>query len=151
MDIIITNMIASDVPKVAELEKQCFSMPWSEQAFYDELENKLAVYFTAKMHNECVGYAGFWNVSGEGGITNVAVRSDFRRHGIGSMLIEAMIKAAYEMRLDILTLEVRKSNMAARCLYEKYGFVPIGFRKRYYSEPEEDALIMTKIINEDNR
>ena len=95
------------------------------------MQNKLAVYFVAKDNGKCIGYAGFWNVSGEGDITNVAVLPEYRKNGIGSML-------------ELLTLEVRKSNIAAQGLYKKYGFDIIGERKRYYSDNGEDAWIMTK-------
>lgn len=140
----ITRMTAADVPEIAALDKRCFVIPWSEKSFYDETENPLAVYFVARDGQKCIGYAGFWNVSGEGGITNVAVLPEYRRAGIGSGLIEAVIKKASELDLFILTLEVRKSNIAAQGLYAKYGFAAIGERKRYYSDNGEDALIMTK-------
>jgi ribosomal-protein-alanine N-acetyltransferase len=83
-------------------------------------------------------------VSGEGDITNVAVLPEYRRLGIGSILIEAVIKKAAELELSLLTLEVRRSNTVAQSLYSKYGFEVIGERKRYYSDNREDALIMTK-------
>lgn len=137
-------MTEEDVAAVAELEKKCFAVPWSEKSFHDEMKNKLAVYFVAKSDGRCIGYAGFWNVSGEGGITNVAVLPEYRRQGIGSMLIAQMIKTAMQLKLDLLTLEVRKSNIAAQGLYKKYGFDIIGERKRYYSDNGEDAWIMTK-------
>ena len=143
----ICRMSADDVGEVARIEECCFASPWSEKSLREEMSNRLAVYFTAKENGRCIGYAGFWNVSGEGGITNVAVHPDHRRQGIGSMLIEAMIKSAREKKLDLLTLEVRKSNIAAQSLYEKYGFVPIGARKRYYSDNDEDAIIMTKPLD----
>lgn len=139
-------MTEEDVAAVAELEKKCFAVPWSEKSFHDEMKNKLAVYFVAKSDGRCIGYAGFWNVSGEGGITNVAVLPEYRRQGIGSMLIAQMIKTAMQLKLDLLTLEVRKSNIAAQGLYKKYGFDIIGERKRYYSDNGEDAWIMTKIF-----
>lgn len=139
-------MTEKDVSAVAELEKECFAVPWSEKSFHDEMKNKLAVYFVAKSNGRCIGYAGFWNVSGEGGITNVAVLPEYRRQGIGSMLIAQMIKTAMQLKLDLLTLEVRKSNIAAQGLYKKYGFDIIGERKRYYSDNGEDAWIMTKIF-----
>lgn len=142
----IVRMTEEDVAAVAELEKKCFAVPWSEKSFHDEMKNKLAVYFVAKADGRCIGYAGFWNVSGEGGITNVAVLPEYRRQGIGSMLIAEMIKTAVKLRLDLLTLEVRKSNIAAQGLYKKYGFDIIGERKRYYSDNGEDAWIMTKIF-----
>ncbi|MBQ8300522.1 MAG: ribosomal protein S18-alanine N-acetyltransferase [Clostridia bacterium] len=144
MDIEITRMTLEDVGEIAELEKKCFAIPWSEKSFTDEMNNKLAVYLVAKDNGKCIGYAGFWNVSGEGGITNVAVLPQYRKQGIGSMLIKTMIKTARELNIYLLTLEVRKSNIAAQGLYNKYGFDIIGERKRYYSDNGEDAWIMTK-------
>lgn len=143
----IVKMTMEDVGEIAALEKECFRMPWSEQSFRDEMNNPLAVYLIAKDGAKCIGYAGFWNVSGEGGITNVAVLPAYRRQGVGSMLLSEMIKAAETLKLDLLTLEVRKSNSAAQGLYSKFGFEIIGERKRYYSDNREDALIMTKSFN----
>ncbi len=145
----IKRMTARDIAEVAELEKECFAVPWSEKSFRDEMNNKLAVYLTAKTSGRCVGYAGFWNVSGEGGITNVAVLPEYRRAGVGSALIREMITLACEMKLELLTLEVRKSNTAAQALYKKFGFKIIGERKRYYSDNGEDAWIMTKTFTVD--
>lgn len=140
-------MTAEDVGEIAALEKVCFKVPWSEKSFRDEMSNKLAIYHVAKDNGKCIGYAGFWNVSGEGGITNVAVLPEYRRQGVGSMLITEMIKTAENLKLDLLTLEVRKSNTAAQGLYSKFGFEILGERKRYYSDNGEDAYIMTKIFN----
>lgn len=143
-DMEITLMKRGDAHEMAELDKKCFAVPWSEKSFLDEAENPLAVYFVARDDKNITGYAGFWNVAGEGDITNVAVLPEFRRQGIGSRLIEAIIKQAAELKLELLTLEVRRSNIAAQMLYSKYGFEVIGERKRYYSDNREDALIMTK-------
>lgn len=140
----ITQMTPKDIHEIAELDKKCFAIPWSEQSFRDETENVLAIYFVARDNGKCIGYAGFWNVSGEGDITNVAVLPDYRRLGVGSSLIEAVIKKAAELKLALLTLEVRRSNTAAQGLYLKYGFEIIGERKHYYSDNREDALIMAK-------
>lgn len=142
----IDLMTKSDVKSVAEVDRECFIVPWSEKAFYDETENELAIYFVAKDEDKVIGYAGFWNVSGEGDITNVAVKSDYRKQGIATMLISEMIKKARELALGCLTLEVRRSNIAAQNLYSKFGFTTIGERKRYYSDNREDALIMTLIL-----
>ena len=144
----ITKMRVEDVPEIAALERVCFKVPWSEKSFRDEMSNKLALYLVAKDNGKCIGYAGFWNVSGEGGITNVAVLPEYRRQGIGSKLITEMIKTAEALKLDLLTLEVRKSNSAAQNLYAKFGFEIIGERKRYYSDNNEDAFIMTKIFTD---
>lgn len=140
---IINEMKAEDVHELAELDKKCFKIPWHEKSFADEYKNELAIYFIAR-ENGIIGYAGFWNVSGEGDITNIAVLPEYRRKHIGSALMEAMIKKAVELGLSLLTLEVRKSNIAAQNLYKKYGFDIIGERKRYYSDNREDALIMTR-------
>ena len=144
-------MTAEDVPEIAALEKRCFTLPWSEKSFRDEMANKLAIYHVAKDNGACVGYAGFWNVSGEGDVTNVAVLPEYRRRGVGSSLVAEMVKTAENLNLELLTLEVRKSNVAAQRLYEKFGFEILGERKRYYSDNGEDAYIMTKIIKKFTR
>lgn len=140
----ITGITAADAGELAALDKICFDIPWSEKSFEDEAENKLATYFIARESGKIIGYAGFWSVSGEGDITNVAVLPEYRKKGVASRLLETVIKKAGELKLSVLTLEVRKSNFAAQNLYSKYGFEIIGKRKRYYSDNNEDALIMTK-------
>ena len=122
----IREMRETDIAQVEAIEQEIFSVPWSEKSFHDEMQNKLAVYFVAKDNGKCIGYAGFWNVSGEGDITNVAVLPEYRKNGIGSMLISEMIKTAVTLKLELLTLEVRKSNIAAQGLYKKYGFSENG-------------------------
>lgn len=142
----IDNLRPEDPFKLAELDKICFAIPWSEKSFEDELKNKMANYFIARDGDKIVGYAGFWEVCGEGDITNVAVNPCYRRRHIGSRLIEEMIRKAKSMNLELLTLEVRRTNVAAQGLYEKYGFEVLGVRKAYYSDNKEDALIMTKML-----
>lgn len=142
----IDGLQETDPPRLAVLDKQCFAIPWSEKAFEDEVNNKLAHYFIARDGDEIAGYAGFWAVCGEGDITNVAVAAGYRRQHIGSRLLEAMLKKAADMRLELLTLEVRRSNTAAQNLYKKYGFKEIGMRKGYYSDNREDAVIMTRVL-----
>jgi ribosomal-protein-alanine N-acetyltransferase len=89
-----------------------------------------------------VGYGGFWCAGGEAHISNIAVHPEFRRQGIGSLLLTAMIEGAAKLGADYMTLEVRVSNRGAQLLYEKYGFKAVGRRLRYYSDNQEDALIM---------
>ncbi len=142
-EITIRHMNNGDIKSLAELDKLCFSVPWSEQAFADEAENKLANYLVAEKSGEVIGYIGYWKVIDEGHITNVAVSPDNRRQKVASKLLESIIKSAYNDGLVLLTLEVRRSNIAAKNLYESYGFVSLGERKNYYHNPTEDALIMT--------
>jgi len=128
---------------IAELEAMCFPVPWSMQAFAEELNNPVALYVIAIHGEEVVGYAGVWRVAGEGQITNVAVHPNYRRRGIGGALVGKIIEACSDC--DSITLEVRKSNTAARTLYEGMGFEVCGERKKYY-EGIEDALIMTRSV-----
>ena len=90
-----------------------------------------------------LGYGGFWLMAGEAHISTIAVRPDWRRRGIGELLLVAMLERAVELGADLATLEVRISNVAAQSLYQKYGFAKVGLRPRYYSDRGEDALIMT--------
>ncbi len=139
----IVSVCTADAKGLAELDREVFSVPWSEKSFVDECNNKIAVYYAAKDNGKIVGYAGFWHVADEGDITNIAVLPEYRRRKIASRLIEAMIKEAKKRSLSLLTLEVRCSNTAAISLYENYGFKIIGKRKNYYTNPVEDAHIMT--------
>ena len=142
----LDKMTMEDTAHIALLDKECFAIPWSEDSFRAEMENIFATYIVAKDEDKCIGYCGFWQAYDEGDITNVAVDTDYRRQHIGSRLIEEMIRRAKNMKLELLTLEVRRSNIAAQGLYEKYGFEVIGERKAYYSDNREDALIMTKML-----
>lgn len=140
--VILEKMTMADTKEIAELDKECFAIPWSQDAFRSEMENSFASYIVAKIENKCVGYCGFWQAYDEGDITNIAVSPNFRRMKIGSMLLERIIKEAREKNLVCLNLEVRKSNLPAQKLYEKFGFSVVGERKNYYSDNKEDALIM---------
>ena len=127
------------------IESLSFAIPWSRQSFIEEItKNKFAIYLSASLNNTIVGYAGMWNVFGEGHITNIAVHPEFRGNGIGSLLVEGLIEEARKEGISQLTLEVRKSNLVAQSLYKKYGFIPCGSRKSYYADNKEDALIMWK-------
>lgn len=139
----IVPICPEDAKGLAELDREVFSVPWSEKSFLDECKNQLAVYFIAKDKEKIVGYAGFWHVADEGDITNIAVLPSYRRRKIASSLLEEMIKEAKKRQLALLTLEVRCSNTPAINLYEHFGFKVIGKRKMYYTNPTEDAFIMT--------
>ncbi|HEX2926184.1 MAG TPA: ribosomal protein S18-alanine N-acetyltransferase [Ruminiclostridium sp.] len=125
------------------IENLSFKIPWSRNAFIDELTtNQMAVYVVAVSGEEIIGYGGLWKVLDEGHITNIAVHPEFRRCGAGSRIMDKLLEICDLNGIRSLTLEVRKSNLPAQKLYEKYGFRAEGIRKGYYSDTGEDALIM---------
>ena len=140
----IVKMNESHVRQVVELEKICFSDPWSERSIASELENELSFWLVALEGEHVAGYVGSQTVMGETDMMNVAVHPDFRRRGIAESLVNALVEALKAMESHCLTLEVRASNAPAIALYEKLGFVDIGRRKNYYRNPKEDALILRK-------
>ena len=135
-------MTALDCRELAELDKICFSTPWSEQSFFEETQNSLATYLLAKIDGKIVGYCGFWRVSGEAQVTNIAVLPDYRRRKIAQSLAEKMLEICAED--EQIVLEVRESNLAAISLYEKLGFTKAGIRKRFYHDPVEDGITMLR-------
>lgn len=141
---ILEKMNASHVARIAELEKICFSDPWSEKSVASELDNKLSCWLVAVEADVVAGYIGSQTVCGETDMMNVAVHPDHRRKGIAEALILALIGELKSMDSHCLTLEVRASNAPAIALYEKLGFSEIGRRKNYYRNPREDALILRK-------
>lgn len=132
------------IAQAAEIERACFSLPWTEEMLEGELSNPLARYFAAVGAVRLAGYVGAHVVAGEGYITNVAVHPDFRRRGVASALILRLERECREA--EFLSLEVRVSNAAAIALYARHGFSRSGIRKNYYERPAEDALIMTKLL-----
>ena len=136
-------MTVDDIDNVVEVENNCFSIPWSKASFLREVENnEIALYLVAKIENKAVGYIGVWRIIDEGHITNVAVHSDYRGLGIGSMLVSKLLSLCKKDGINSFTLEVRKSNEIAQKLYRKYGFEERGIRKNYYEDNKEDAVIM---------
>lgn len=140
----IEKMNAGQVAQIADLEKICFSDPWSENSIASELENKLAHWLVAQEREMVAGYIGSQTVMGETDMMNVAVHPDFRRRGIAEALVKRLVEDLQAMESHCLTLEVRASNAPAIALYEKLGFSQIGRRKNYYRNPREDALILRK-------
>lgn len=142
----IVPMDRSHIPQIAALEKECFSMPWTENMLEDALFDPQASFIVAQDSEEegnVLGYAGLHAVLDEGYIDNIAVVPDARRHGVADALLDVFCRFG-EVNLAFLTLEVRKSNTAAIALYEKHGFRWAGLRPGYYQHPREDAVIMTQ-------
>lgn len=142
MEYRVVPMAEKHLPALAELERACFSHPWSEGMLREELTREGGVFFVAEGPGGAVlGYAGVETVLDEGYITNVAVGAPYRRQGIAGALVAALAEYG-RGRLAFLTLEVRASNAPAMALYHKYGFVQVGRRKNYYDAPREDAILM---------
>ena len=137
-------MTLADVSDVHRIERASFPIPWPDYAFRQEIQtNRLAHYLVVRAAGEAVAYGGLWMMVDEAHITTFAVLPQWRRHGIGGRLMIEMFSIARDLRARVMTLEVRLSNAAARGLYGKFGFRPVGIRPRYYSDNGEDALIMT--------
>lgn len=145
----IVPMDRSHIEQIAQLEKNCFSTPWSENMLTDALFDPQASFIVAEDgEGGVLGYAGLHVVLDEGYIDNVAVEEAARRHGVASALLDVFCRFG-QANLAFLTLEVRASNAAAIALYQKHGFAQVGLRKNYYSNPREDAIIMTREFAED--
>lgn len=138
------KMLEKDIPKVAEIEKEIFSIPWSEKAFLDSLKSDNTIYMVAIAEEKVVGYCGMYLYTPEANITNVAVDKQYRRKNVAEQLVDNIIKKGKELGITDITLEVRESNVGAIALYEKSGFEEAGIRKNFYQRPTENALIMWK-------
>ena len=144
MHIRIVPMNADHLDEVAELERICFPDPWSRNMLAEELDNALSAFLVAlDGDGKVVGYAGLQVILDEGYITNVAVFPPYRRQGVADALLGRLLQTARTMGLQTVTLEVRAGNAAAVALYHKWGFLPVGRRKNYYTAPTEDAILMT--------
>jgi ribosomal-protein-alanine N-acetyltransferase len=139
-------MSAADIDAVQRIERASFAVPWPAYALRQEVEtNRLARYLIVRVGSQIVAYAGVWLLVDEAHITTFAVLPDWRRRGIGARLMLAVMRLAVQLGAHEATLEVRLSNVAARQLYQRFGFRPVGVRPRYYSDNGEDALIMTSL------
>ena len=139
-----TQMKAEHVPQVAQLEKLCFSDPWSEKSIATELDSSWSYWVVAVEDGQVVGYVGSQSSYEQADIMNVAVHPDWRRRGIAESLIDCLVKELRTRNCMALMLEVRASNAPAIALYEKMEFHQVGLRKNYYRNPKEDALILRK-------
>lgn len=145
-NITITEMKHEHLDSLVELEKICFSQPWSYKSLEEELTNDTAYFYVALIDNEVVGYIGLYIVCESCFVTNVAVFPQYRNQGIATALIRRAFLTATSHGTDFISLEVRKSNTAAISLYNSLQFEEMGLRKNYYRNPPEDALIMTRVF-----
>lgn len=139
----IVPMNAEDIPAVAEIERECFSSPWSENALLESMQGS-TLFWVAKADERVLGYGGVDAVLGEGYVTNIAVSLPYRGFGLGTALTKAMVDYCEQNDFAFITLEVRESNATAISVYEKLGFTKTAIRKNFYTAPKENAVLMTK-------
>jgi ribosomal-protein-alanine N-acetyltransferase len=145
---VIRPMKIDDLQKVLEIEKQSFTVPWTQDLFFSELtKNRYARYFVLEKSNEVVGYLGLWHKGSNFHITNIAIAEKVRRKGYGEKLLKFIEKIAAISRIRKISLEVRRSNCIAQDMYKKYGYNVMRVLRNYYQEEREDALVMEKKLN----
>lgn len=137
------KMTLQDIPDVLIIEHESFTLPWSEEAFRNEMTlNQFARYLIMEHDGKPIGYSGMWTIVDEAHVTNIAVRTAYRGRHLGELLLRQMMDWAGRLGMERMTLEVRATNLVAQSLYAKVGFLPAGVRKGYYSDNHEDAIIM---------
>lgn len=137
------NLNEKDIDEILEIEHESFAMPWTKEAFHNELtQNKFAVYIGVEMEGKVIGYCGVWIVVDEAHITNVALLPQYRGRKLGEALMRQVMEVSSEMGARTMTLEVRISNDIAQSLYRKLGFQNGAIRKNYYTDNQENALVM---------
>ncbi len=139
----IRKMTIADLEDVMEVEIRSFTLPWSLDAFHNELiKNQFADYTVLLDDEKIIGYCGVWIIMDEAHITNIAVLPEYRGQGLGEKLLKSVMNLAARKGALTVTLEVRVSNIPAKSMYQKLGFRDGGIRKNYYSDNLEDALVM---------
>ena len=143
---LIRRMEERDVRQAAALEAAHFSDPWTENAFLETLRLDYAYYYVAEAGKGCrvIGICGLRDIAGEGEITNVSVDIRYRRKGVAAAMLKRVLEDGVKLGIEAFTLEVRRGNLPAVRLYEKFGFAQEGVRRDFYENPREDALIMWK-------
>ncbi len=146
MQLAIESMTSADLPEVMEIERLSFSSPWSQGLFLHELKvpfSRVKVMRLANNGRKLVGYVCWWVVGPEVHLLNLAVHPDFRRGGLGHMLLQLVIGDANANRAESVSLEVQRENVGAQSLYRAHGFEECGVRRHYYGRGQ-DAIIMTR-------
>jgi ribosomal-protein-alanine N-acetyltransferase len=141
---ILRPMIVEDLEQVVEIEKASMPSPWSKELFEEELKREVARYFVGEIDDQVVGYMGYWEAPQEAHIINLAIAPRFRQKGLGFEMMEYCLRFAYNKGARLATLEVRESNEAAQKLYEKMNFRTVAIRKKYYSDNQENAIVMIR-------
>ena len=144
MEVKYFELTYEDIEKISRMEKAYFGQPWSEASIAHYAETGNNVFVVAKAGGEVIGYAAVMCVLDEGNLVSIAVEEGYREMGIASELLDIAYNMSQERGVTSINLEVRESNEAAICLYEKEGFERIGLRKNFYSNPKEDAVLYLK-------
>ena len=143
--IVLEPFADEHVAGVLKVERECFPAPWTEAMFRQEVEEKwLSRSFVALQKDEVIGYVIAWFLRGEVHILNLAVAKSQQRRGIGRRMLAHVVDLADSEHCHMITLEVRVTNEPAKLLYLSMGFAPVGIRRRYYHDNNEDAIVMTK-------
>lgn len=138
---------ANHIPEMMELERIIFPCPWTEEMFYHEIGSGFSnFYVLVNELKKIVAYFGLWIIADEGHVNNFAVLPEYRRQGLADLMMKKIFEIGSKEKVSLYYLEVRFSNTPAINLYKKYGFFEAGIRKNYYSQPMEDALLMTKVV-----
>jgi ribosomal-protein-alanine N-acetyltransferase len=137
-------MKASDIEEVLDIETVSFAAPWTRDMYIREISNPISRVFVFRLGDEIVGYLCFWMVLDEAHVLTIAVHPGRRRLGYGTLIMSHLETVCREYGLKRILLEVGRQNTRARSLYKKLGFKSIGFRKEYYAEEKDDALVMEK-------
>jgi [ribosomal protein S18]-alanine N-acetyltransferase len=138
----IRSAVPADAASLVEIERRCFSDPWSETSFREALDSPWTFGLVAHRGNGVAGYLIGREVAGTGEVLNLAVAPDYRRHGVARALLRAALGYLRKRRVEEVFLEVRESNQSAQALYLSSGFRPVGQRAAYYRNPKEDALVL---------
>jgi len=147
--ITVRKMLLEDIDAVMIVDRDSFSIPWSRESFFLEVESRLSSYVVVEEDSgQIIGYGGFYLIIDQVEITNIAVLGKYRGQGIGKSILEALIKLAIVGGGKVVNLEVRASNEAAKAMYLSYGFNLVGSRKGYYQLPSEDALLLSLVLEE---
>ncbi|MCH5339504.1 MAG: ribosomal protein S18-alanine N-acetyltransferase [Acetatifactor sp.] len=142
MEIVVRELREGDIPELARIEAASFSMPWSADAFRDLLDRPYCTYFVALADGQIAGCCGYTDICHEANIDNVVVAPGYRNLGIAQALLQRLMEHGRTSGIEVYTLEVRVSNLAAIHIYEKFGFKSEGIRPGFYEKPVEDAIIM---------
>jgi len=141
-ELIIREMQEDDIPAIMEIERSSFTTPWSEISFLSEIYKKNGISKVALFEGKLIGYVCVNYVLHESHLLNLAVHQDFRKQGVGTILMNEVLSELKKRGCVFVYLEVRVSNTAAQAFYERFGFRAESRRKKYYAHPNEDALLM---------